>query len=79
VTLLRHIRLTRGWTAAELGMKAGLPQPAVSLIETGRLKPSPRQLELLASALHVNLPSALLEEVRLVDSQRAVVEQVVSA
>jgi transcriptional regulator with XRE-family HTH domain len=76
VTLLQYIRRVHGWTAYELGAKAGLPQPAVSLIESGRMKPSRRQLELLATALHVTPPSALLEEVQLVDRQRAVVEQV---
>jgi transcriptional regulator with XRE-family HTH domain len=75
-TLLKHIRQLAGLSTGELGQLSGIPQPAVSLIENGRLKPSPRQLEALARTLRVSPPAALLEDVRLIDSQQAIVEQV---
>jgi transcriptional regulator with XRE-family HTH domain len=78
VTLLKYIRLQRDLSTGELGQLSGIPQPAVSLIENARLKPSPRQLEALARALNVTPPVALLEPVRLIDSQQAVLHEVMA-
>jgi transcriptional regulator with XRE-family HTH domain len=36
---LKAARLKRGWSQAELGMKAGLPQMHISGIETGKIVP----------------------------------------
>jgi transcriptional regulator with XRE-family HTH domain len=79
VTLLKHIRIRLDLSARELGTLAGVHQPLVSLIESGRLRPTPEQLDALARALHVDPPAALLEEVQLIDRQRIVAEQAVTA
>ena len=72
MTLAKHRRVQLGLTAREVATLAGLSQPEVTLIENARLRPSVRQLELMARALRVSTPAALVEEVRLIDSQQAV-------
>jgi transcriptional regulator with XRE-family HTH domain len=81
ITVAKFRRLQLGlstYGVAELA-GPGLTQPQVSLIENLVLKPSPSQLAKLAHALRVTTPAALLQEVQLVDAQRAVLEQVVAA
>jgi transcriptional regulator with XRE-family HTH domain len=77
--LAKYRRYELGLSASAVAIRAGMTQPEVTLIENGRLKPSPAQLEKLARALGVTRPAALLEEVRLIDSQQAVLNEVVTA
>ena len=37
---LRELRTTRGWSQAELGVRAGVSRQAIIAIETGRFDPS---------------------------------------
>ena len=37
---LRDLRTTRGWSQAELGVRAGVSRQAIIAIETGRFDPS---------------------------------------
>jgi transcriptional regulator with XRE-family HTH domain len=50
---LRHVRLTRFLSQAELARQAGLHPLTVSRLETGRVKPSTRTVRALALALGV--------------------------
>lgn len=63
VIRLKFERINRGITQQRLALAARLPQPVVSLIETGTLNPTPRQLEALAAALRVAPPTLLLQDV----------------
>lgn len=57
---IRTERLRRKWTQTELAARSGLSTSDVSRIETGRLRPYPRQLARLARALRL-APERLLE------------------
>ena len=48
-------RIRKGWSQAELGRHTGMHPATISLIESGRLRPYPVQLE--------KIEAALLEEV----------------
>lgn len=52
---LRHLRLERQLTQAELGDRAGMNDKTISNIERGRHGTSFRHLENLANALNVEL------------------------
>lgn len=60
---IRYERQIRKWTQGDLGDLSDIPQATVSLIEIGRLLPTPAQLDRLARALGVPA-SVLLREVR---------------
>ena len=60
MTLSKFHRLDLGLTAREVASLAGLSQPEVTLIENGRLRPTPKQLTKLATALGIAPPEALL-------------------
>ena len=49
--LLKTERQRRGWSQAELARRAQMNPTTVSLIESRRLEPYPKQLEKLADAL----------------------------
>lgn len=67
MTRLKFERVRRGLSQSALAHLAGVPQPAVSLAESGRLAPAPEELSALARVL--GLPaSALLLQVEIVDS-----------
>jgi transcriptional regulator with XRE-family HTH domain len=57
--LLEFERRKRRWSQAHLADLAGLPQSDISLLETGRLRPSPSQSARLAAVLGI-APDALL-------------------
>ncbi len=50
---LTVLRQQRRWSQAELARRAGLHNSTVCLVESGRLRPYPRQLTALAEALEV--------------------------
>jgi transcriptional regulator with XRE-family HTH domain len=54
--LLKLEREQRGWSQAELARRANLNANTISLIESGRFVPYPRQLSRIAGAL--NWPEA---------------------
>jgi transcriptional regulator with XRE-family HTH domain len=68
VKLLRakYERILHGWSQLHVGVRAGVPQPQVGLIETGRLIPTPDQEARLTSALHLP-PGTLLTPVTILD------------
>jgi len=49
--VIRDLRLSRGWTQADLAAKAGVTQAAISLIETGRRGKTLSSLQSIALAL----------------------------
>lgn len=60
---LQYLRLDRRFRQADLARLSGIPQPTISLIETGRLIPNDDELERLARVLGVPNPRALMNEV----------------
>jgi transcriptional regulator with XRE-family HTH domain len=58
MTRLEALRTSKCWSRAELARRAGLHPTTVGLIESGRLRAYPGQLEKLARALDV-LPNDL--------------------
>jgi len=66
---LRFERARRGWTQAALARAAGLSQPLVCLIESGRYDPTPDELTTLADALGIQPPQVLLKEIIVVDPE----------
>jgi len=67
VLRLQYERLKRGWTQSDLAREAGvLSQREISLIERGRLLPTPADLEELSNALQLGPASVLLKEVTIV-------------
>jgi transcriptional regulator with XRE-family HTH domain len=50
---LRRCREEKGWSQAELGRRAHLHPATISQIESGHLRPYPRQLAKLARALGI--------------------------
>ena len=55
ISLLRKVRLNRGWTQAELGAQARDNKTTISLIENGRFVPAEHHLQRLAEALRFPL------------------------
>lgn len=55
ISLLRKVRLNRGWTQKELGARARVNKATISLIETGRFVPAEHHLKRLADALRFPL------------------------
>ena len=70
--LVKFERLQQRLSQDVVGLVAHIPQPIISLIECGRLVPTPAQLERLAKALNVQPPEALLEPVTSVGTERRV-------
>ncbi len=52
---LRQLREEKGLSQIALAEKAGVEQPYVSLVETGKQEPCLRNIELLAGGLGVSL------------------------
>lgn len=52
---IKRMRVIRGLSQHELGMKAGLGRSHVSLIEKGRRLPSLQKLESIARALEMSM------------------------
>ncbi|WP_165900825.1 Scr1 family TA system antitoxin-like transcriptional regulator [Microbispora triticiradicis] len=52
--LLRRLRRGAGLTGKELAQRAGVAQPTISRVETGRLLPSPETVERLSLALDLD-------------------------
>jgi transcriptional regulator with XRE-family HTH domain len=63
VIRLKFERLNRQVSQQKLALAAQLPQPVVSLIETGTWNPRSDQLAALARVLHIDPPSDLLLDV----------------
>jgi transcriptional regulator with XRE-family HTH domain len=69
VTRLRFERQNKRLSQTGLVIAAGIPQPTVSHIEIGRLRPTPAQLQRLAQVLHV-APEDLLVDVAVLGPSR---------
>jgi transcriptional regulator with XRE-family HTH domain len=54
MTSLRELRITKGWSQAELARRAGIHPSTVSMIERGLLAAYPAQVEKLAKALGIS-------------------------
>ncbi|NAS22157.1 helix-turn-helix domain-containing protein [Herbidospora sp. NEAU-GS84] len=52
--LLRRLRKNAGLTGKELAQLAGVAQPTISRMETGRLLPTPETVEQVSAALNLN-------------------------
>jgi transcriptional regulator with XRE-family HTH domain len=65
-TRLRFERIKRGLRQTELAQSVGMRNQVLCDIETGRIVPSPDELERLAAALHVWPPEILMREVRVI-------------
>jgi transcriptional regulator with XRE-family HTH domain len=61
---LKLERLKRRWKQQDLAYRCGMHSADVSRIESGRLRPSPSQLQRLARALKVT-SGTLLEDVEM--------------
>jgi transcriptional regulator with XRE-family HTH domain len=62
VLYLRFLRLEKGLNQPALTKLSGVTQPTISLIECGRLNPTPDELERLGRALGVP-PHVLMQQV----------------
>lgn len=60
---LRFERLQRRLSQHHIARQARIPQPQISLIEIGRLRPTPEQLQRLAVVFNFSNPEDLLREV----------------
>lgn len=60
---LKFERVNRNISQENLALVARVPQPIISLIETGTWNPSRAQLAALADALNIAPPDCLLSEV----------------
>ena len=69
--VIKYLRTEFNYTHRHLATLSGLNTAEISLIENGRLRPSPPQLEKLAQALEVSRPSVLLEQAQLIPAQEA--------
>ncbi|MEV4455709.1 helix-turn-helix transcriptional regulator [Microbispora sp. NPDC049633] len=52
--LLRRLRKDAGLTGKELAQLAGVAQPTISRMETGRLLPTPETVEQVSAALNLD-------------------------
>ncbi len=59
---IRLIRQRRGITQTQLAERSGISQHSISKLETGRTQPKPETLEKLASALGVDSPGVLTDD-----------------
>ncbi|MBI3162609.1 MAG: excinuclease ABC subunit UvrB, partial [Chloroflexi bacterium] len=50
--ILRELRMAKGWTASQLGQKAGISRSAIQFIETGKRKAQRNTLKNILQALH---------------------------
>jgi transcriptional regulator with XRE-family HTH domain len=66
---LTYERIRRDLSQKTVGTVVRLPQSAVSLIETGRLNPTRRELQRFAEVYDVP-PEKLLERVAILESER---------
>jgi transcriptional regulator with XRE-family HTH domain len=64
--LERHLRC---WTQKDVARASGIPQQIISAIESGRLNPTPDELDRLAHAFRVSPAELLLQPVALQDAQ----------
>jgi transcriptional regulator with XRE-family HTH domain len=65
-SLIRRLRMSEGWTIAELGRRSGFNKNHLSLIEMGKNMPSLNMLFALAEIFHIDAA----EMVREVESAR---------
>jgi transcriptional regulator with XRE-family HTH domain len=63
VNRLKFERINRYLSQERLGVLARVPQPVISLIETGTWNPTTDQLAAIAGVLRIDPPDALLQEV----------------
>jgi transcriptional regulator with XRE-family HTH domain len=70
VLRIRFERLLRGWSQTDVAHLAHVMQQEVSLIEQGRLIPTPNQLERLGRAFGIP-PASLLKPVAIVEADDA--------
>ncbi|MDA1082736.1 MAG: helix-turn-helix transcriptional regulator [Gemmatimonadetes bacterium] len=66
--MLKLERLRRGWNQTTLACHAGISVADLSRIETGRLRPYPRQADRLGAALHL-APSMLFDDIEVAESE----------
>ena len=59
---IREIRRDQNISQTQLAQAAGLNQPQVSAVEGGRVKPSAKTIEKIATALHVPVESITNEQ-----------------
>lgn len=59
---IRHTRIEKGMTQVQLAKAAGITQPTLSLIESGRARASFRVAVRLALALEISVDSLITEE-----------------
>jgi transcriptional regulator with XRE-family HTH domain len=69
VLRIRFERTNQKLSQSHVALHAGIPQPTLSLIEIGRLVPTPDELQRLAAALRVK-PDDLLRDVAVLGSSR---------
>lgn len=67
---LKLMRLQKGWNQTTLAFHARVTPAELSRIETGRLRPHPRQLERIGRVLDL-ASAALLDEVEVADTEMA--------
>jgi transcriptional regulator with XRE-family HTH domain len=60
---LKFERIRRNISQQRLACATGIPQPVVSMFETGACHPTPAQLAALATELNVAPPALLLQDV----------------
>lgn len=61
---IEAVRRSRGLSQTQLAAWAGMHQPAVSMVECGRLIPTPAEAERLASVLGLRADELLNEATR---------------
>ena len=54
---LKSLRKQYGWTALRLGQETTISENRIYQLERERLRPKPAEAELLAAALHTDVPS----------------------
>ena len=67
---LRKLRTERGWSQADLALRAQMDRNYLSLIELGRNSPSVRMLMRLCMALDVHAADVLGDVERRVEAQK---------
>ena len=53
--MIKQARKAKGWSQRELGLRAGLPQSHISIIEAGRTDPRYSSLRILCQLLNLEL------------------------
>lgn len=59
---VHYLRISSGYTQAELAEKVGISQPAIQALESGRAQPKGTTVVNLAAALGVSAEELLREE-----------------